>query len=130
MTTYPTQTSNVEKDLFHKSYSASLAVIRSVAPFLSRSNGSARLRKGATTVPRLIAAALLGIAPSERRVHALLEAGFLCREMLVILSFCRDLHSRFINSALCSELIETYRSIDAEILRHVDGGRGKLEAAS
>lgn len=119
-----------EDDLFHRSYRASLAVVRSVAPFLSRRDGAAtRLTRNVTAIPRLVAAALHGHVPEARWSHALAEAGCCCREAVVMLSYCRDLHGRFVNGALCAELIEVYRAIDGEIAQLLGRGVGE-EAAS
>lgn len=105
------------RELVQQSYGASLSVLRAVVPFLARGSMAMRLAHGVQTVPRLLAAALCGDVPKLRRTHAVAEASLLCREAVVMLSYCRDLHGRFVNGALCSELIERYRMIDAELGR-------------
>lgn len=116
--------------IVRRSYAASLSVLRGVVPFLAGGGGMAgRLARGVQTVPRLAAAALCGSVPAVRRAHALSEASLHCREAVVVLSYCRDLHGRFINGALCAELIATYRALDAEIAALLDAGRTHAEAA-
>lgn len=103
-------------DLYAKSYAASLTILKNVVPFIK--NGDVlrgKLTHSAKEVPRLIAAGLHGSVPLLRKSHTLGEAALCCRESVVMLSFCRDLHGQFINGALCAELISTYQSIGDEL---------------
>lgn len=103
------------RSLVQQSYDASLSVLRAVVPFLAGAGMRGRLARGVQAVPRLLAAALCGDVPGPRRGHALSEASLHCREAVVMLSYCRDLYGRFVNGAICSDLIERYRMIDAEL---------------
>lgn len=105
-------TALLSDELYQESYSASIAVLKNVVPFFADSEGAAaKLSKSVKAVPMLIAEGFHEGAPPIRRSNALSEAALCCREAVVMLSYCRDLHGRFINGALCADLIETYRSV-------------------
>ncbi|MFH0800520.1 MAG: hypothetical protein V2A66_10135 [Pseudomonadota bacterium] len=108
----------LDDPLYRQSYSASIAVHRNIAPYLSEGDDTGtKLGHSAREVPRLIAAGLHSGITSSCKAQALGEAALRCTEAIVMLSFCRDLHGRFINGPLCADLIETYRSVGDELSR-------------
>lgn len=118
---------HAEATLYSRSYDASISVIKNIVPFINGDGACAKLKTTVTAVPMLIAAGLMGSVSDERREQSLCEAALCCREAIVILSYCRDLHSRFVNRILCSDLISTYTRLGAELdlllrVPKVDGG--------
>ena len=110
-----------EGELYTRTYGASLSVLKNVVPFLGKGDDMvARLSKSVKAVPRLVAAGLHGSVPQTRKEFSLGEAASRCRETVVMLSYCRDLHGRFVNSALCAELIELYKCAAAELGKIID----------
>lgn len=103
--------------LYRGCYGASIAVLKNVIPFISSDDDDIgdQLGRSVKAVPRLLATALHANMPDDRKKRSMNEASLNCREAAVMLSFCRDLHGRFINASLCSELIDTYRRVANEL---------------
>lgn len=112
-----TQDENFGPDnLLKKSYQISLAVMKDVVPFIGHGDDTRkRLSRSAKIVPRLIAAGIGNSLEPARQQHTLSEAALHCREAVVMLSFCRDLHARYVNSKLCADLINAYVEIANEL---------------
>lgn len=102
--------------LYARSYGASISVMKGVVPFMDECEAE-RLKSSVTAVPRLIAAGLMDSLPGERREKLLCDAALGCREAVVMLSYCRDLRSQFVSSALCASLIDAYGRLGEEIDR-------------
>lgn len=121
-------TALLEDPLYHDSYSASISVLKNIVPFLADADGAAtRLSKAVKGIPILVAQGSPEREQNLDRSCALSEAAAFCREAVVILSYCRDLHGRFISGALCTDLIETYRSIGDRLCTRTKGIDSKGE---
>jgi len=107
---------DLNAELYHRSYGASITVLKRVVPYLGEDDETRmRLSKSVKSISRLIASNLgCGFMTADRD-GALSEVLRKCRGTEVMLSYCRDLHGRFINGSLCGELIETYRFVGDEI---------------
>jgi len=119
-----------DDDLVNTSYEASLAVMKKVMPFVSKDEAGRQLERSVISIPGLIAAGNVPNIAADKREHALGEAVQFCRQAIVILSFCRDLYGRFVNGALCTELIKTYRMVSGEIAREMSNIKEGREVAS
>jgi hypothetical protein len=95
-------------ELYRLSYDASLAVIKGVVPFISGDEDTrTRLFKAVREVPRIIAAEF--VCDVEKMDAAnIVRAAKMCREICVMLSYCREFDGQFVNGRMCSELIGSY----------------------
>lgn len=126
MTTNPSarKTSSQSDEMVTRSYDASLTVLKSVIPFLPDADGMGlKLMQQVKAIPMLIAAGNVPDASSGERKQSLGSASQFCRETVVMLSYCRDLHDRFINRSIVAELIDTYRSIGEGLSLELAGGK-------
>lgn len=120
----------MKNELLEQSYNASLAVLRSVVPFLSGGDEMRnRLQRSVRSIPRLIAAGMSPDVAHNRKTYSISEAGIHCRETVVMLSYCKDLHGRFINGNLCAELIGIYQNVGDELQRYLGGDLRNEEVA-
>ena len=110
----------LDDELVNRSYGASLAVLMKVVPYLPEDDEvGAKLMHRAKAIPQLIASCGGDHVSLHHKQRALGEAVQFCREAIVQLSYCRDLHGRFINGALLAELMKTYRSVGDDLSRAI-----------
>ncbi|MBT3181654.1 MAG: hypothetical protein HN337_03990 [Deltaproteobacteria bacterium] len=107
------------EDMSKRGYEASLSVIKSIVPYI---DGNELMGRKLSDYVQDIACALAQKQISSRvtvlNESVMAEVAAKCCEVIVMLSYCRDLHGQFINAHLCEKLIETYRSIQKEMLVH------------
>lgn len=116
------------EELYSRSYGASLSVIKNVAPFLNEDDETrARLVRSVQSISCLIASDLCGGNTENARSEAIGDAVRMCREAVVMLSYCKDLHGRFINGSLCDDLMDVYRFIGKELEAFVSIQRTTME---
>ena len=106
----------IDDDLYRRSYDASIVVLKNVIPFLKDDDMMRyKLANSVQVISSLVAADVADRPAKCSRVFALAEASRKCREVVVMLSYCKDLHGQFINGNLCEGIINTYRNIDDRI---------------
>ncbi len=111
---------NGGEELVAMSYQASLRVLKNVVPFAeTEDDTAATLARLVKSVPRNLAAGLAPHATASQGECSLSEAMRCCRELCVMLAYCRDLSGQFINGGFVAQLIETYRGIEEETGRHL-----------
>ena len=122
---------NLEGELSARSYRASISVLKEVIPYLREDDEvRTRLEKSVKTISMLVAADVRGSDESMKRSCAVSEAMRRCRETVVMLSYCRDLHDRFINRSLCEELISIYRYVSDALVEFGSVDRDPQEVGS
>ncbi len=102
---------------FQRTYQASLIVMRQVIPFLPDVGAGIRenLSCASADIPRMIASVVASSNGTHRRSpfsRALARVG----DVIVLLSYCRDLHERYVNAALCEELLAMYGEARRELV--------------
>ena len=115
--------------IFQDTYNASLTVMRDVANHLPESERDAiekPLLKAVKLIPILIASGMSQKQNNERPTK-LVQAAERCNEVIVALSYCRDLHPQKINSYLCKDLIDLYEN-SARILEASAGSELTADA--
>ncbi len=110
---------NTLEDVFQKSYEASLSILRNVVPYIDEDDF---IRQRLSDYVQSIACALALMETDSSVVgsndNIAIDVVAKCCEVVVMLNYCRDLHSQFINAKLCDSLISTYRSIQSQTSKH------------
>ena len=104
-------TSFLDLEVYQNSYQASITVMTKIAPKLpdtEKFDLRDQMNRACKAIPRLIAE---GYAKKHQKAgfqKYLDDAMGECNEMIVCLSHCRDIYSKFVQKTLCEELIDTY----------------------
>lgn len=101
---------------FETAYDASLVVIKRVVPFIP--DGEVKLRDQLAEIVKDIPCVIAseaegGLFKQGRNPHSM-ALNFI-GETMVLIRYCRDLHQRHINKALCEELLAMYERARQEI---------------
>jgi len=106
-------------EMMGNSYEASIMVLKFVVPFLADEDETKlRLMNMVKRIPCMIASYPEKNTRDQLEPELLVFAAKMCREVAVILSYCRDLNSRFVNSNMCEQLIKTYKDISGSLERY------------
>ncbi len=123
-------------EVMGNSYEASIMVLKFVVPFLADEDETKlRLMNMVKKIPCVIASYPEKNVRDPLDSELLVFAAQMCRESAVILSYCRDLNSRFVNSNMCEQLIKTYKEIGCRLesysaSRIMRGRTGEEECAN
>ena len=103
-------------DVFRTTYEASLVVLKRVVPFIpdNESNLRDQLAQSVRDIPCTIASEVEGGLFKDGRFIISMAPTYI-GEVMVLLGYCRDLHQRHINKALCEELLAMYERARQEI---------------
>ncbi len=116
----PAARSFLDLDVYQGAYKAALVVNKDIIPkppFEEKYNLKDQMHRASMAIPALIAE---GYAKKHHRKNwqkYLDDAIGECNEMIVHLSFTKDLHSDKVESKLCDELIQTYDVLGKQLYR-------------
>lgn len=114
-------------DLYRLSYDSSLRVLKNVIPYIAEDDETkARLARAVKDVPRIIASEF-SCKVEDVDSRNVVNAAKMCREIQVMLSFCRDLNGQFINGKMCAELMGAYGFVENGLMETVGVGSVSME---
>jgi len=103
-------------DMMNECYSASIDVIRRIIPYLANDDDIRdNLYRSVKSISCSLAALRSDIGVRNEDVELTIKR---CREVVVMLSYCKDLHGRFVNGNFCDRLMDTY----SKVARKLEGG--------
>jgi len=107
-------------DVFQNAYQSALSVMLDIIPHLPVSEKYSlvdQLRRSSKAIPALIAEGFAKKHLPKAFQKYLVDAMGECNEVVVHLSYCRDLYQKNLSRDLCSQLITQYDIIGKQLYR-------------
>ena len=107
-------------DVYQRTYQASLVVMKEVLPRLpdcEKFDLKDQMSRACKAIPRLIGEGFAKRQQTRGFQKYIEDSMGECNEMIVCLSHCKDLYSRYVETRLCEDLIKTYDIAGKQLFR-------------